>query len=886
MDVIPKYYLAVTLTLLSSFSLLLAQNTTTQVQGILSINDGTPAVGAFVTLVSSEDSLTPLDFTVVGEDGGWQIVTSIQGRVFLSMRYMGYEPYFEPLQIAAGDSLYFEVQLRESAIAVKELEITEKAIDIVQRGDTLRYNVKNFMNGSEQTLGDVLRKLPGFELNANQQITYNGKKIDKILIEGRDILNDQHQLANEGISADDLLAVDIINKFKDRKKQFSGEGSNELALNIDLDNQDKAIWSGKIDLAGGYQNRYKADNSLIGVGTNYGLTSFVKGNNTGEAVISQGDFFRIQSMKSLLKLLRQSGGNLEQLLPAELVMPNDLQSNNDWLVSANGEYETTKGLKVNTSILTLRLDRLSAADFVRTYVGDNQIFIGEYQKQAKLSQLSTQTFVEYEWKDRLLMEISLPFSIQKTKTDQAWNGVFNEIPSNTNQDQTVASWSIMPELYMDYKINPKTHLIGTFLYSYRNRERDNDLLSVDTLFDFNQIRANQSWRISERVNSAELNFYHQIEKIKLGVTSSLMASQQTLNANSVPILANYEGENTFLLNTAQLSPYLKFQNKDWLINSDLALTRYQIEMNGKKSIRTRLNPKLGIRYSFSQLHYLLFSFKMNNKNVTINETTDIIQIEDGQTLRLGGLSGAELPFSQSYSLVYANLNAATRTMFNVNLSYSRQLDVVSNQLTNQDDFVAIRSVIQPFQNNFTGNILLLKPIAKNKMRLKATLSHQQIESTLLQQNEQVREWIYRKSSASIAFKSNKAKYLDYNIGINFSTQRQRFDANEGQEQVFTTVLPNLTLSLHQSEWTFKSKISYLHFVNTAPVEPFINWNAEISYAPSDSRWTFSMIGNNLLNLNPREQAQFQFTPVFIEAQTFNAFSGFVLLQLSYQIRYN
>ena len=390
------------------FILLFSLNVTvlysqTKINGQLHLRNATPAIGAFISLVSLEDSISTIDFTIADNNGFWELNTSEEGVFFLRMAYVGYQEYLTKVNISLKDSQYFKIELKEEAVEIEEVEISAKAIDIIQKGDTLRYNVKNFMNGGESTLGDVLQKLPGFEIDEHQQIYYNGKKIDKLLIEGKDILNDQHSLAN-GINAKDLLGIDLIEHFKDKKDQFSGNTSDKIALNIDLDNKEKTLWSGSIEVGTGYKDKFQGNTNILGVGQKYGWTIFGKGNNTGQPVISWSEYFQLQSDRSLVRQVNQlTNGDLETLMPSSLTIPKSLQKNQDFLLAANAEYNLSKQLKFKSSILSSHLNRLSEKGFIRTYIDNTQTFTGRHQEYSTLPLLNIQSNFQYEWKEKNLI---------------------------------------------------------------------------------------------------------------------------------------------------------------------------------------------------------------------------------------------------------------------------------------------------------------------------------------------------------------------------------------------------------------------------------------------------------------------------------------------------
>ena len=67
------------------------------------------------------------------------------------------------------------------------------------KGDTIVYNTDSFSNGTEQKLGDVLEKLPGVEVSEDGEIEVEGKKVAKVMVEGKDFFDGDTKLAVENI---------------------------------------------------------------------------------------------------------------------------------------------------------------------------------------------------------------------------------------------------------------------------------------------------------------------------------------------------------------------------------------------------------------------------------------------------------------------------------------------------------------------------------------------------------------------------------------------------------------------------------------------------------------------------------------------------------------
>ena len=89
--------------------------------------------------------------------------------------------------------------------------VTVKASKVREHGDTLTYNVATFADQNDRNIGDVLARIPGFEVNKqNGQIKYEGKPISKFYIEGLDMLGDKYGIATNSLPQVDVGSVQVM----------------------------------------------------------------------------------------------------------------------------------------------------------------------------------------------------------------------------------------------------------------------------------------------------------------------------------------------------------------------------------------------------------------------------------------------------------------------------------------------------------------------------------------------------------------------------------------------------------------------------------------------------------------------------------------------------
>ncbi|MDE6403156.1 MAG: carboxypeptidase-like regulatory domain-containing protein, partial [Muribaculaceae bacterium] len=108
------------------------------------------------------------------------------------------------------DSVSFPVTVRLEPGTTLLKEVTVKADRIREQGDTITYNVGTFAREQDRTIGDVLKRMPGINVEQSGKIQYQGEDINKFYIEGSDLLGGKYGIATNGISHEDVGAVEVM----------------------------------------------------------------------------------------------------------------------------------------------------------------------------------------------------------------------------------------------------------------------------------------------------------------------------------------------------------------------------------------------------------------------------------------------------------------------------------------------------------------------------------------------------------------------------------------------------------------------------------------------------------------------------------------------------
>lgn len=295
-----------------------------------------PIVGASVIVKGADGKIKK--FASSKADGGFVMQIPAINGCRLEVTMMSFSK-----QSLKLDSVSFPLTVYMEAGATQLKEVTVKADRIREQGDTITYNVGSFAQSQDRSIGDVLRRMPGIDVSQSGKIQYQGEDINKFYIEGSDLLGGKYGIATNGISHDDVGAVEVMENHQPMQVLSDISFSDKAAINLKLKNKAKATWSFHGDAGGGWSWQPEGaiwDGELFAMAAMPGfqnITTF-RTNNTGEDLsASNTDFFA-----------DRRGTGLSQYISVGLPGVPSLDSkrtlfNRSFLVSTNNLWKLGRG---------------------------------------------------------------------------------------------------------------------------------------------------------------------------------------------------------------------------------------------------------------------------------------------------------------------------------------------------------------------------------------------------------------------------------------------------------------------------------------------------------------------------------------------------------------
>jgi hypothetical protein len=208
--------------------------------------------------------------------------SSVLKEAFLEANHLAYQPQKTPLLVK--QTVYnFILDLRENEI--DEVSIG-KAVPIKQRKDTLVYSVQAFADSMDRSIGEVMKRMPGFNVSESGKISYNGQDISYFFIDGDDVLGSKYGLGTKNIPHAIISAVEVYRNHQAIKALEDKVNSNQVAINLKVKDDTKTNWISDTKLGTGLPKLYLIDFNAIMFNKNVKTINALKAGNTGEDIES------------------------------------------------------------------------------------------------------------------------------------------------------------------------------------------------------------------------------------------------------------------------------------------------------------------------------------------------------------------------------------------------------------------------------------------------------------------------------------------------------------------------------------------------------------------------------------------------------------------------
>jgi len=261
------------------------------IKGILSdtTTGGLPA--ATVMLLQAKDS-SLVNFSSTDVNGNFELRNVSPGNYFIRASYVGYHNYTKRItKPESGDQIDLgKIRMRSETELLGEATVTGQKSPVTVKKDTIEFNASSFATKQNATAEDLLKKMPGVEVDNDGTIRAQGETVQRVMVDGKEFFGQDPKLATRNLPADAVDKVQVYDKKSDQTV-FSGidDGQREKTINLKLKEEKRHASFGNDMVGVGTNNRVTAKASLNRFDKGNQLSFLGMGNNINEQGFSIGD---------------------------------------------------------------------------------------------------------------------------------------------------------------------------------------------------------------------------------------------------------------------------------------------------------------------------------------------------------------------------------------------------------------------------------------------------------------------------------------------------------------------------------------------------------------------------------------------------------------------
>lgn len=872
-------------------------NLVIETANVMAVNQATKAMDAY---------------NITSEKGEFSLNLKANTEYIIKAGYIGYAP-FERKITTTKENMTFDIILSGSN-TIETVEIV-KEMPVRISGDTIIYNSDSFTNGTEKKLEDVLKKLPGVSVNKDGEIEVEGKKVQKVMVEGKDFFDGDTKIATKNIPADALDKIQVLRNYNE-VSNLKGLENNEdnVAINIKLKDGKKNFWFGDMMAGAGVGNtedRSILNPKLFYYSPKYSVNLIGNLNNIGELPLTMQDYFKFTGgFKNMMK----KGGSNFGVSSNDLGimgMRNNRAKNIDakfgaanfsynpskaWTISGFGIYSYNK-TDLQTDNIYNRTDKLPNGTTVN--VTETRQDISKQKTNLGLFKISS-SYVPSA-------KMHLDYDALLKTSDQLENqNVLSSLQGDIYTEKSQKPLSVSQNLNYYYTLNDK----NVFAFEVQNLFQQEDPFynaNLQTqpfaLSGYNVIQnrndVNQNRFVKTNKTDAKFDYYYMVTpKSNINVTVGNTYSYQNFNSNMFQILDNgtkndltdssTTNDVNYAFNDAFVGLHYKMLFGKFTLNPGVSVHQFntvdsQLSNSNKMSFN-RVLPDFYALWQMKKSQTLTYNFSLTNNFTDINKLAQGYVFSNYNSLYSGNRF-LENSVSQVHSLRFFKFSMFNMENIFANFTYTKQTDIITNRalLTGVNQVSSSVNINSNFPNeSLSGSFNYGRSFARYfKANGGANVSWS--KNNNIRVNQDNSEYIQNTESFTqnydIGFSTNLKNLPNIELAYDFTI-------NDFQDQVNYVDNPSVTLEyFFLDAFSFTSEYSFYHNRNKAKTidTEYDFLTASLSYQKKDSKLEYKLSATNLLNTTALNDNSFNALGGSTNFSSYYVQPRYIILSLKYNL---
>jgi len=860
------------LILVMSISVALQAQTIT-LQGKVSDSLQQPLQYANILAVPVADNID-VTFAITNQDGNYKLKLEKNQNYTVTTSYLGFLPNVEDVNLDKDTSN--NIILKENLDQLDEVTITYTPPMVVKK-DTIVYLTDKFVTGEERKLKDVLKKLPGVDVDRSGNVTVNGTKVTKVLVENKTFFTGDSKLAVNNIPADAVDKVEVLDNYNDVAMLKGLQDSDDMALNIKLKEDKKKFMFGDIEAGAGIKDRYVVHPSIFYYSPKTNVNLIGDLNNTGVKSFTIKDYLEFEG--GIGKLLSDAG-NYFKLYRSDFAQFLD---NQDYKSSTNqfGAFNIRQSINQVTDLSAYAIvnneKNTTASNTINTYQNIDQPFTEQRFANNALDNFFSIGKVTLEYKPTIKEDLNINTVIKVTNNKGL--GVINTI--NPSQDNTISTTNNVTGLNLKQN------------FSYSRKLSKNHTATLQSIYNFKNDQPITNWLTNQQILQGliplqmDVNYnIQQTKTVKTNSVNTILKDYWVLNNfnhlyTSLGVNVAFNSFNTQDLQQLSDGTINNFETAGFnnqlhynLIDTYLGLEyKFQIGIatfkpaaylhfynwqanqlsHGISNSKTVLLPQFTSNIEFSNSEKIDFKYKLNATFPTVNRIANNFVLNNFNSVFKGDANLSNTLYHTA-SVSYRRFSLFRGLNYSLITTYNKRVKSIKNtiQLQGIEQFSTPVMFDQPEQAlSVSGRFS--KNIKKLKLKFNSRWSYNdyyQIVNLNTSLNSS------KNFNNTLSLETNFKNHPNIEVGYKHATSNYKSRGNITQF-LNTSFFTNLEYDF-LNDFIFKADFSLDTFNNktTNNTNQFDMANASLFYQTENSPWGFEVSASNMFDVKFRQTNNF------------------------------
>lgn len=860
-----------------SFSLCKSQSFVNLKGSIKTIND-TPLSGVIISLY--KDSSSSLNkFAISNNLGEFKINQIIPYKNYvIKFSLIGYEDtvvYLKADDIGVNE-IQVSIVMKVGANKLKDV-LVQANRKIIENGDTTTFNAKDFGSEKEAKLEDLLKNLPGMQVDDNGNIKFKGKPINKVLIEGDDLFGRNYKLMTQSLGAYTLSKVEAIENDAENPLLKDFFGFKQTNLNIKLKKDFLFKIFGDVTAKVGIDPRYVIEANTYSIAGKNKFSVVANANNSGIDTRSKVDvnsinpFSNLENAEDRITSINPIFNDFVVTTRPPLLSKELNLLNNDYLFNGNYLRKLNSNLDLRTNIIAVKSDNYFNQNRQTTFINTltptlvNESLLGDKSLKNLTMENRLSYFDKKKW--RIIYSNQISFKNE--------NSLFSIIiPLDTILPNSLTQKNVLSNVVnLTYKASKSTTIEFNIDQQYIATNQNNINNTSDSGFKkIIGVQQNESffYNSNDYFNSFSFKsaiYFKELLLKNSRLNLSLKARVKNIYESYTNDLSYYDtlniiqiGSNAFNLQNRYkyfqrvLGPKILLESNKWNIRFEPQLISESIHQelvyinSLNKNNYFYLNPNVFLKYKLNGFSSIELSFVEASRTINYQDIFGGSRFGDYRTILSSSLSSQNIPLirERKFSIVYSNFRISKGTIFQSNIFYAKSSnpilsDYLYSSLYNTENKII---GINPY-DNYSFLLFFEKAITK----IKSYFSFNNFSSLNLAQSRNSFTIIQQKSyfvQNDLSIRTNWTEQFVTKFTYGLITNVQLIKNNDEQfVSNLSKLRTELTFSSKSKKVLFKAASEHYWFNGMLNGMPFVS--ANLNYQLKKNKILLSISGNNLLN---------------------------------------